>query len=512
MRAHYSLLALSLAVGGCAGGTGDTGAPSSTTTQAPSETQSSSSVSNSQSPLQRVIVWRQQSDGQRHLYIVNEDGTELRAIADGTGSHYYKETAINGRVIFESSVDGQTDIFSVNPDGTGLLNLTNSADNDTFQATTTAGTVIYSRGQQNGAQQDIYQVNTDGAQTCAIANSAQSEIFLALGADNRVIYKKCTTDSCTSGPKSWTIYAASCSSTTPITTQNVNGDLRVLGATPAGRIIFLATDDLQQGYLYSANANGSDWKQLAAARRWPTPLIHGESVVYTHAASDSQNFDIHAIAASGGEPTVLADTTEPELIQAITADGRLIYSTGVSSAPSTPYDIYSVRLDGSERRTVAGAAYREYFDTLSGTGRVLYQAGINEVDRGYELRSINSDGTNEIILASGSRSNQYRSDAITATNRIAYSHLHDGGADLYVTNEDGTGNRYLASSVGYGGSTDNDRIIYTTPCQSYSGSFEPPTFYTCRSAGGDVVAIKADGTGTTSLASGSEEEGFEAIH
>ncbi|MBI3897302.1 MAG: DUF5050 domain-containing protein [Gammaproteobacteria bacterium] len=468
--------------------------------------------------LQQVVFWRALDANNRNLYLIKEDGTNIVTVADGAGIHTYKTAAPGGRLIYETIVDQQTDVFSVKTDGTGTLNLTNTTKPEHFQAVTPAGDVIFSREErdaQGEVQMDIYRVSADGSQTCAVAASAASEVFLRLAANGDVIYKKCASGFCSDLSGDGQLYAATCNDTKTLTDTTVAGEPWFIGISSSGRAVYMQWDEAaQQHVLYSVAADGSDRKTLVTADgAFLSPYLHGDDIVY------ALNGNLYRIGVGGDDTTVLADSSELERYQAVTADGRLIYATGRASGPASEANgLYSVRLDGTDRQVLANSEYREIFDGVSPTGRVMFQSypvNLDNPQHGHELHSIKADGSDDQLLSGTSTVGVFKQiEDVSPTHRVLYRTIRTTGDqyDLSAVNEDGTDDRFLGSGIAYGAATNNDRVIYTNACTTYTLPDAPPKWMLCRDARGDVMTIKSDGTGTTPLATGSEDEGFEALY
>lgn len=529
MRTSANLLLLILGAtltAACSGGAGDSTTQSQNSP--PAATSPNPSIESTSSPpsppppvapspvaasLQKILFWRQLTPEQRNLYLINEDGTGIVPVADTAGAHVYKATAPNGRIIYETSLNRQVDLMSVNPDGTGAANLTASAISERFNAMTSLGHIVFTRHQQvaqndpTHTQADIYRMAADGASVCAVATAAAKEIFLALTHDDRIIFETCVDGFCTSS----SLHVANCE-TSAVLAEAGSGNPRLIGVTSSGRIVYLAPGD-GTSRLYSANTDGSDRRLLAAAGVIESALVHADAVIYTAGF----NGKIHRISADGGSATALTEAPGRATPKVVTADGRLIYETGYSDAsPDVPVDVYSVRLDGTDRRTVAATEYREIFDSTTKTGRLLYQTypySLPNAAHLHELRSANSDGTADKLVATATQHGEYnRVESVTDSNRVLYYNIQTNSHrfDLYAVNDDGSERRHLASMADYGATTTNDLVIYTS-CPRYTVVGEPPLWARCR-GDGDVVGIKTDGSGTVPLASGAEQEGFEAIY
>lgn len=450
--------------------------------------------------LQKVIGWRLLTPTQRAIYIVNEDGTNLTALADGPGSHRFGGTLPDGRIVYETyySAERQSDIFVINADGTGASSVAASADVETMRAITSDGCVIYSRYANLDAPHDILAANPATGAQCVIGGTEASEVFLKLAQQDLVFFRRCTTAGCG-------IYLGDCNQVSLITDQPINTSARALATTSSGRVVYV---DSQFG-IHSTRLDGSDAKVLGKADSdsASVPIIHGDWVIWT------ANLNIVRAAADGSQTAALTSGNGRHYARGVTAAGRLIYQRiSYPQQFTEAVDLYSVQLDGAGATALATTASTEYFDRITPSDRVLYQRYMSpsggEPDS-YELVSVGQDGANEVIL--GSRWHSNISSGVTPANRVVYAH-HDGNSrvDLYAVGEDGTDERFLASGMAFKTATAADRVVMTTCREGVLA--DPPVQRVCTRAEGDVFTIRSDGTQLVPLLSGSEVEGVEALY
>lgn len=445
-----------------------------------------------------MIGWRLVSPDQRALYIVNEDGTNLTALADSSGVHRFQGKLPDGRIVYEAyyASERQSDIFVVNANGTGISGVATSAEVETTRAITSDGRIIYSRYATTDAPHDIIAANPATGAQCVIGGTPASEDFLKLAQQDLVFFRRCTTAGCG-------IYLGDCNRVNLITDQPINSSSRALATTASGRVVYVDSGF----FIHSTRLDGTDAKVLGKADTdgASVPIIHGDWVIWT------ANSDIIRAAADGSQTAVLASGDGDYYAQGVTSSGRLIYQRGYANWMEAT-DLYSVRLNGADAKTLAETSSTEFFDRITPSDRVLYQRYISpsggEPDS-YELVSVAQDGTNEVIL--GSRWHSNISAGVTPANRVVYSH-HDGRGhvDLYAVGEDGSNERFLASGLVFNAATASDRVVMTT-CQN-GVPFDPPVKMICTRAEGDVSAIRSDGTQLIPLLSGSEEEGMDALY
>jgi hypothetical protein len=522
------MLVICFVLTACGGGGGG-GGGSGGSTPAPDPTGAPTPGSPPAPPpeiLQRVIFWREIGDNvstsQRYLYAVNENGTGVVAVSEQAGRSTYKATAPNGKIVFETFfvAEGQTDLFSINPDGTELRNLTGSAQYESFNAVTSESGIIFTRNSGNGdaIYDGVYKIASSGEHMCTIGDEDGPEQFIMLTSDDRVIFRRCS-----SAFTECTIQIGDCSGTTVL--DQSDDELQVYGVTATNRLVYsLGSDATQEARLLSVKLDGTDRQCLATTSSGSgfDAAVRGGSVVYgVNEGATTRNF--YVVDAAVGGPVVLASDVGTAGIArgwTITPAGRFVYSSGRSDGPPSVKrsDLHSVELDGTDRKDLATTPVVEVLDELTNTGRVLYQRypRSQEASHGRQLRSVLVDGTDDVLLADAT-SDLTRftwAEAVTETNRVLYVDFRDSPwtYDVHAIDETGANRQYLYSLAQYGGSTVNDRIIYTAPCTGFIPARDAPNWSKCIRSAGDVLAVKSDGTGLIPLANGSEREGLEALY
>jgi Tol biopolymer transport system component len=77
------------------------------------------------------IAFEADIDGDRDIYLIGEDGTNLRPITDNTADDRNVSWSPDGRqLVFQSNMNGNWDVYLMNPDGTELRNLTDHLASD----------------------------------------------------------------------------------------------------------------------------------------------------------------------------------------------------------------------------------------------------------------------------------------------------------------------------------------------------------------------------------------------
>jgi hypothetical protein len=279
-----------------------------------------------------------------------------------------------------------------------------------------------------------------------------------------------------------------------LTLQNNGGDN--LSASKDGTIFFATA--LQDGSAYNVTvlaqpsnpvqrctvANGAGTLAGRNAINIQVSCVTGQTVVISRRAGGTQG-DLYAVSEFGGALTPLANSTDDEIFQGITSDGRVVFirETGSQS------DVYSIKLDGTGLVALANTATREALGGngvpgagFTSTGKVVIsREQTSGIPRVSDLYLINPDGSGEIRLTttggkyngattagrigfSTGRSIQHQArwhrrsrransadhetlETTTASGRIIYSRDVSGQPDIYSVDDDGRGMTILSNAA-----------------------------------------------------------------
>jgi len=109
----------------------------------------SASAGSAAKPVQRIVFGSDRADGQRDLYIVNEDGTDERRITFD-GNNMFERVATwspdNSRIAYAASKDGNFDIYTIDPNGGTPQRVTTEGARDDYPQWTSDGRIVYTRG------------------------------------------------------------------------------------------------------------------------------------------------------------------------------------------------------------------------------------------------------------------------------------------------------------------------------------------------------------------------------
>ena len=111
------------------------------------------------------IVFHSARDGNplRKIYVMNADGSGLRAITDGPGNDLWPDLSPDGRfVAFASNRTGNNEIFVADLGGGTLVNVSNDGGDDNWPRWSPNGRRIAFHSNRDG-NYNLYTVNADGA-------------------------------------------------------------------------------------------------------------------------------------------------------------------------------------------------------------------------------------------------------------------------------------------------------------------------------------------------------------
>ncbi|MGH2770694.1 MAG: protein kinase domain-containing protein [Actinomycetota bacterium] len=109
------------------------------------------------------IVFTSLRDGNREIYIVNDDGTDLKNLTGNGATDTQPAFSPDGTTIaFMSNRGGNEDIYLMSSDGSGVRRLTNNPSEDITPAWSPDGTRI-AFARKDGASSLIYVINADGS-------------------------------------------------------------------------------------------------------------------------------------------------------------------------------------------------------------------------------------------------------------------------------------------------------------------------------------------------------------
>lgn len=123
------------------------------------------------------IVFTSERDGNREVYIVRPDGTELANITNNPADDFQPSAFYDGsRVLFTTNRDGNLEIYSTNRDGANPANLTRNPADDFLAGFESGGSFVIFVSDRDG-QAELYFMGQDGNQQTRLTNSAAQDSY-----------------------------------------------------------------------------------------------------------------------------------------------------------------------------------------------------------------------------------------------------------------------------------------------------------------------------------------------
>jgi len=377
---------------------------------------------------------------------VKLDGTGRVTLANGSVAGITSNSRVIIRTADTTVSPTNYDLHSVNADGTDLRTLADSAtDNETIQnpsilgsssetvpftnltvGVTASGKVVYQRSPRGGGQSDVYIVNEDGTGTLALGSTADDERFPYNLPGGRIAYYR--------GPwqstPNYTVLIGEDGSN-PVLLDPTQGGVM---AFESGRVVTRGFPNAAQSAIYSFNLDGTGAVTLATGNT-VNPLnfkaVSGGRVIYNQGNLQ----DLYSVPVGGGSPVTLATVAEQGVFRGVTSNGKVVYGVG---------DLYSVDLTGSNKTPIAASSDWEVYRASTTDGKVIYERLVGGAN--YDLYIVNADGTGTVPLAVTADIEQFA--GLTPSGRVLFIRSVVGGTQLWSVKADGTDAVMLGSGSG----------------------------------------------------------------
>lgn len=205
--------------------------------------------------------------------------------------------------------------------------------------------------------------------------------------------------------------------------------------------------------LYLVREDGTGFRQLTvnqevdAHSAWN---FNGSRVVFSR--STNGIFDIWSMNADGSDLKQLTNDTAFEMVPSFAPDGnKIVYE---SDRGNGIYQIYTMNTDGSgvTQLTNTGAGTTNYGGKFSPDGKKIAFASnrddnLNDTIKHNDIYVMDADGGNVTRLTTDMNNEAGRSWSPDG-NRIVFSAVVDGTAQLFVMNSDGSNLVQITNSVG----------------------------------------------------------------
>jgi Tol biopolymer transport system component len=278
-----------------------------------------SASAGSAKPDARIVFGSDRADGQRDLYIVNEDGTgEHRLTFDG--NDMFERVASwspdNSRIAYAANHNGNFDIYTIDPNGGTPQRITTDPARDDYPEWTSDGRIVFTRGLFNCPCAE-WIVNADGtnAQQLPLRGSVVSaEPSLT---SNRIVYASADSSSITALHVSTLTGGGDKQITNP--PSDGEGDFEPHWSPNGNDIVFLRDHGGVDNDVFVVHADGSGLRRITNTpdrpEFWATWSSDGSEIIY----QDGTTGKLHAVSVSSGQDRLLA--TSPRAPFTETFDG-----------------------------------------------------------------------------------------------------------------------------------------------------------------------------------------------
>jgi len=189
------------------------------------------------------------------------------------------------------------------------------------------------------------------------------------------------------------------------------------------------------------------------------------------------NSEIYIMNADGTSQMRLTNNSASDANPAWSPDGTKIVFTSARDGNS---EIYIMNADGSGQTNITNNPASQTNTNWSPDGtKIVYQTGIT-------IRTINIDGTNDVLISAGNNPN-WSPDG----TKIAFNHDFGGGQgqEVYYINLDGTGLTQVTANAA------------TNAVPAWSPDSSKIVFRSVRDGNNEIYSINSNGTGEARLTS-----------
>jgi WD40-like Beta Propeller Repeat len=237
---------------------------------------------------QKIVFGSNRAEGQRDLFVVNEDGTGLRRLTfDGED---YRERGASWspdgtRIAFAASHDGNFDIYTVDANGGDRRRVTSSPARDDYPQWTSDGRIIFTRGLFSAAT-SAWIVNADGTGEQQLTLPGHPAAVEVMPRGSKIVY-----GSEVNGISALHVAQIDGSSDRQITTppSDGQGDFEPHWSPNGSDIVFLRDHGGVDNDVYVVHSDGSGLKQLTNTPNrvefWANWSSDGKEVLFQDASS-----------------------------------------------------------------------------------------------------------------------------------------------------------------------------------------------------------------------------------
>lgn len=115
------------------------------------------------------VLFASKRTGTWQIYIINRDGSNLKAITDDKGFNNFRPAmAIDGSILIVSDREVKPKIYSIDPDGGSVTKLTDGDSYSDYPSPLDDGTILYMSNQVS--KWEIWKMNADGTNKKRVTN------------------------------------------------------------------------------------------------------------------------------------------------------------------------------------------------------------------------------------------------------------------------------------------------------------------------------------------------------
>ena len=258
------------------------------------------------------IAFTTNRDGNKEIYIMNADGSELQNITQHPAMEYGVSWSPDGKKIATySNRDGNTEIYLLDLEANSAIRLTNDPGEDVLPAISPDGKKIAFMSNRNQKSRSLYQMKIDGSEVKALTDNDSYEESPSWSPDGtsllftRLIRKEGDTTHAANGE----IFTMDISTKTAARISYKDGYDSGAVLDPAGERIAFYGPGEQSFDIFVMNPEGKEVQNITRDTLdaySPTWSPDGEWIAYT--AGNKNNYDIYIIHLDTGERRQLTKT------------------------------------------------------------------------------------------------------------------------------------------------------------------------------------------------------------
>ena len=202
------------------------------------------------------IAFYSNRDGNRQIYTMRPDGTDLLRLTDNSQENYSPTWSLDGsKIAFWSDTVGE--VYIMDADGSNVVQLTNAPGKDRYPSWSPDGTKLAFNSQRDG-NEEIYVVNVDGTNPINLSNNPAPDWVPSWSPDGTKIAFDTERDG------NHEIYVMNADGSNPVNlTRSPAHDINRPGWSPDGtKLLFSSDRDGAFHQIYMMSADGNDVTRL----------------------------------------------------------------------------------------------------------------------------------------------------------------------------------------------------------------------------------------------------------